>query len=244
MVYMVMDLLKERSDDSFYTEEHVLFLLSKIRSYLLERKYRNTRNGTFNEMPEENKQMICLDLEPTDMIPGGCSSPWLKTTKKIPETVGNTGIFLSTVNNLLMSNVTYIPAERMPYVGYNKWLRNIIYASKSSNDYLYLFSRNPQFIHLEKLQMEATFADPEAAAALSCEDSEGDACDIMDKEFPLEETLIVPCIELTVQELSGSRYAPEDRSNNAQDEFGVGNVAPPRTTTPVDRDARRNEDKE
>lgn len=35
IIYMILDLLKQSSDDSYYTEEHVLFLASKMRSAIL-----------------------------------------------------------------------------------------------------------------------------------------------------------------------------------------------------------------
>lgn len=35
LVYMVHDEMKRVSDDAFYTDEHVIFLLNKFRSYIL-----------------------------------------------------------------------------------------------------------------------------------------------------------------------------------------------------------------
>jgi hypothetical protein len=35
LVYTVLDLLKGASDDNYYTEEHVVFLLSKVRAAIL-----------------------------------------------------------------------------------------------------------------------------------------------------------------------------------------------------------------
>ena len=61
--------------------------------------------------------------------------------------------------------------------------------------------------------MTAVFSDPQKAAELSC-DGEGKACNILEMQFPLEQALIPSCIELTVQELMGSRYAPQDKQND------------------------------
>ena len=38
LIYMSKDLLKLKSDDSYYTNEHILFLLDKVRAVLLEQK--------------------------------------------------------------------------------------------------------------------------------------------------------------------------------------------------------------
>jgi len=235
IVYFVLDNLKERSNDAYYTEEHVIFLANKMRALLLERKYKNSRNQTFTPMSDENKQQICLDLEPTDILPYGCSGMWLKSTEKIPSTIGASEPTVSIVSDMLHSMVTFIPAERMPYVGYNKWLKNIVYAAKSNDGYLYLNGSNPQFMYLRKAKVEGVFSDPEEAAALSC-DGEGNpnACNILEAEFPLEQSLVPSCIELIVQELIGSRYAPEDKDNDAKDGLGEMAVASNRASRPVE----------
>ena len=238
IVYMTLDLLKERSDDSFYTEEHIIFLASKMRALLLERKYKATRNSTYTQMSEANRQQICLSLEPTEILPYGCTGLWLKSTVKVPDAMSFAEPRISTVNDMLFSTITYIPAERMPYVGYNKWLKNIIYAARSTDGYLYLNSNNPQFINLENIKMSGVFRDPQEAAKYACnEDGISVACDTLDQEFPLEDALIPQCIEMVVQELAGPRYAPDDNVNNDKDDL-TGIAA--RTTTPSP--ARRSTD--
>lgn len=235
MVHMVLDLLKERSDDSFYTEEHVLLLITKMRAFLLERKYKNSRNGTFNEMSEENKQQICLSLAPTTLLPNGCGGNWLKSNETIPSTMSVYGNVTCTGHDLLPTNVMFIPKERMSFVGYNKWLRNFIYAAKSDDGHLYLKGENPQFLHLERVGLTGVFSDPVAAAALSHEACmNGGMCDIMDQTFPLEAALVPNCIEMVVQELAGARYAPDDTVNNDKDDLGNASIAQMRTPKPVE----------
>ena len=39
LVYMVNDLLKLISDDSVFTEDHIIYLLDTTRSFLLKQKY-------------------------------------------------------------------------------------------------------------------------------------------------------------------------------------------------------------
>lgn len=241
VIYSALDLLKEKSDDAFYTEEHMLFLATKFRAYLLERKYKKSRNKAFQAMSGENTQQICVSLERTDLLPFGCSGSWLKSTEKIPSTLEVGELKISTINEMLHSNVTMIPAERMPYVGYNKWLRNIIYAAKGADDYLYLSSINPQFLFLKNAKLTGVFSDPAEAAAMACDDSgETIACDVLDQEFPLEAALIPSCIELMVQEIAGPRYAPEDKANNAKDDLGEVGAATTRTAAPVERTEARN----
>lgn len=233
IVYMTLDLLKERSSDSYYTEEHIIFLASKMRALLLERKYKATRNSTYNPFSEANRQEICLSVNPTEILPYGCAGMWLKSNEKVPDTMSMFEPRITTVSDVLFSNVTFIPVERMPYVGYNKWLRKIIYAARSTDGYLYLNSSNPQFLNLESVKMSGVFRDPEEAAKYACNaDGETVACDVMDMEFPLEDALIPHCIEMVAQELAGPRYAPDDNKNDDEDNLS-GIAASTRQSAPA-----------
>ena len=233
IIYMVLDLLKESVDDAYYTEEHVMFLASRMRALLLERKYKNRRNSTYFEMSDENRQEICVGLESADFLPGGCDGLWLKSTKKIPATLSGTYPRVYAPSDMINPIITYIAPERMPYVGYNKWLKNIIYVSKSADGYLYVHSENPQFAFLGGLKMDAVFSDPEEAAKMACDPEEG-ACDILNAKFPLEESLVASCIEMVVQELIGSRYAPEDKNNDAKDGLGDAAVTTAKQSKPAE----------
>ena len=148
IVYMVLDILKELHDDAYYTEEHIIFLASKMRALLLERKYKNSRNQTFTPMSEENRQEICVDLEPAKVEPAGCHGEWLWSKKEIPDTIGVSDPKVYTVNDMTHSMLTFIAPERMPYIGYNKWLKHILYASKSQNGHLYVKGTGPQSMYL------------------------------------------------------------------------------------------------
>lgn len=221
VTYMVLDLLKEHSDDSFYTEDHIVFLLKNMRAYILEKSYKESRNTAFKELADGNSQTICLDLIPADALPGSCAGGWLRSKKKVPSLLGVSPIKVYPFNELVNTVVTYIPAERMPFVGHNKWLKNIIYCAKADDDYIYLHSVNPQFLFLEKARLTGVFADPEEAGKLECNaDGSKKICDVLDMEFPLEGDLIPLCIESVLQEIMGSRYVPEDKTNNAKDDLG------------------------
>lgn len=241
IVYMVLDLLKESSDDSFYTEEHVLFLAKKMRAMLLERKYKGTRNSSYSAVSGENKQQICLMLEPAALLPDGCGGKWLRSTQPVPDFVSDQIPVACTGHDMLQTMVTFIPVERMPYVGYNKWLKKFIYAAKSKDGHLYLTSSNPQFINLQRVGLTGVFSDPEAAAALSHEACQnGGVCDIMAQEFPLEASLVPSCVELVAQELSVVRYAPKDGRNNAKDDLTGLGISGSAVSAPAEDGGARN----
>ena len=222
---MALDELKLISNDSTYTPEHLIFLADKMRALLLDRRYRDARKG---EVSRSNYQEICLELVEVPAIPGTtCYGEYLRSTEKVPSLM-NIGIkHIYPVDYFNSEHISYIPLERMPYVGYNKWLSNMIYVTKGPDDYLYLKSSNPQFLYLKKLKIDAVFQNSQEATKLSCGNSIDSNCDILDSEFPLEDTLISVLIQLMVQELSGARYLPTDKQNNASDGMsGLMRVTP------------------
>lgn len=217
LTYLILDELKLHSDDSSFTEEHVLFLLDKYRLFILKQRYADLRK----EIPDSNYQTICTDLEQVSAIDDSpCAGPdYMRSTVKIP--------YLSTLSNPKISsldyfqgNFAYVNNERFKYVGSNKYLKNQIYGTIAPDSRLYLKSNNPQIYYLEKVKVTGIFEDSSKAAELQCPDADGNtACDVMDMTFPLEEALIPPMIELIVKELSGHAYQPADSENNANDDL-------------------------
>lgn len=217
LTYMVLDELKLYSDDASYTEEHVMFLLDKYRAFLLKQRYSDVKK----QIPESNYQTICLDLIEVPAILGEpCEGgSYLRSKEKIPflMKIGNPKVYPV---DYYQGEITYVSRERMRYVGYNKYLKNIIYASIGPDNYLYFKSINPQYLYLEKARMTGIFEDPQAASELQCPDESGDiVCDVLDREFPIEDALIPPMIELVVKELLGAEYRPEDSNNDSSDDL-------------------------
>ena len=214
--YMCLDQLKLSSDDSYITIEHILFLVSKIRAFILKQRYSDVRK----EIPQSNYQTICLDLIQVPAIQGDpCeSNSYLRSEQKVPSTMSIGTSTIYPIDFYQGIHITYINRERMRYVGNNKWLKNIIYVSKGPDDYLYFKSSNPQYMYLEKVKMTGIFENPEKVAELQCE-SEDKQCDVLDMEFPLEEGLVSQVIEIVVKYLSGAIYKPKDETNDANDDL-------------------------
>ena len=217
LVYMCLDELKLYSDDALYTEEHIMFLLGKYRTFLIKQRYSDVKK----QIPESNYQTICLDLIEVPAISdepceGGS---YLRSKEKIPflMKIGNPRVYPI---DYYQGEITYVSRDRMRYVGYNKYLQNIIYASLGPDNYLYFKSFNPQFLYLEKVRMTGIFEDTLAASELQCPDKNGNiVCDVLDREFPIENALIPPLIQLVVEELTKAEYKPEDKENNSDDDL-------------------------
>lgn len=215
LVYLVLDELKLSADDAYFTEEHVVFLLGKYRGLLLKQQYKDVKK----EIPESNYQTLCLDLIQVPAIAGEpCEGgTYLRSKEKIPflMSIATPRVY---TEDYYQGEITYVSRERMRYVGYNRWLPNIIYASIGPDNYLYFKSFNPQYLYLEKARLTGIFEDPDKASEFECDKSE-DSCDILDMPFHLEEALIPQLIQMVVKELSRPEYLPEDSSNNAHDDL-------------------------
>ena len=221
MIYMILDELKVLSDDSYYTEDHIMFLLNKYRAYLLKQKY----SDTSKETSISNMQTICVDLErypdiDTDLCLG---YSFLRSTEKIPSIIdsGTLDRFVRISSKYQFAGeFAYISPERFKYVGYNRWTKNLIYCTIGPDNYLYFKSNNPQVFYLKKIQFNAIFENPEEAVSMQCPDENGEVeCDITNTNFPLEEALIPQCINLIIKDLLGATWRPKDDINNAKDDL-------------------------
>ena len=220
LVYSILDLLKVHSDDSYWTEEHIIFLCKKYRSFLI-KKEQDKEKGSQDIASEFEYQQICLDLEKVPAIDGEpCTGGYyLRTTQKIPKILEGTQPRVYPIDYYQGINISYVSRDRMRYVGTNPYLQNIIYTSVGPDLHLYLNSNNPQFLYLKKLRMSAIFEDIDEAAGLLCDsDGESQSCDVLDMEFPIRDYLVPPLIELVVKELSGSFLRKPDEVNNAKDD--------------------------
>lgn len=135
IVYMVLDELKGMSDDFTFTEDHIAFLCGKYRSFLLKQRYYTDIKKAISE---SNYQTICLDLIEVPAISGEVceGGSYLRSKDKIPVTlmIGNPRVYPI---DYYQGEIAYISRDRMRYVGYNKWMKNIIYCSIAPDGYLY-----------------------------------------------------------------------------------------------------------
>lgn len=198
---MVMDLVKMSSDDTYFTEDHVLFLINKFRMYLLKQKYEQSKNQAFKILDEADYSTVTVDLQPV--------GEYLQSIDKVPTPIG-VGVTKLFTNNFSKAEIALVSYDRFNYVGHNKYLQNIIYAAIAPDNKLMLWSENPQFSHLEKINMKSVFENPEEASNEE---------DIMEANFPLEEGLIPALIEAVVKELLGAAWRPQDNDNNANDDI-------------------------
>ena len=220
IVYLVLDELKLASDDATFTESHIIYLINNYRGFLLKQRYSDIKKT----IPSSNYMEICLEMEAAPAIPSiPCELDfyYMRSTKKIPSLMsfGNTKVFSE---NYFNHEIPYVTKDRMRYIGYNRFIPMSVFASIGSNEHLYLKSSTADVTSITSLKMYAVFQDAISASELLCPNIK--ACDILDREFPLEESLLPPLIELVVKELSRPIYLPEDKENNADDDLSEVNT--------------------
>lgn len=214
IIYMILDEMKISTDDSYFTEDHIMYLINKYRVLILKQRYSDIKK----QIPESNYQTICLDLIEVPAISGEpCEGgSYLRSKEKVPFLM-QIGVPKIYPIDYYQGGITYVSRERMRYIGYNKYLQNIIYCSLGPDNYLYFKSNNPQYLYLEKVKLTGIFEDSINASQLQC--SNDKECDILDRTFPLEDSLIPIVIELVVKELLAANYRPKDDINDAKDEL-------------------------
>lgn len=217
LVYMINDELKLLSDDSNFTIDHILFLCSKYRAYIIKTDNLNKKLLQLIGLDSPLYQEICIDLEETDSKYSCDGGTVLKSVEKIPDTLSKLNINLN--NFFKSSNLVYIDAERFKYQGCNKWLNSLIYTSVLPDGYLYLKSGDSHFRYLKSIKGYGVFADPQEAAKYSCDEDGENSCDFLEAEYPIEDHMVAFLIQCVVRELSESIYRPADIRNNATDDL-------------------------
>lgn len=223
LIYAIRDELKINSDDSDVSNEYIIFLCSKYRSYILKTEKLNKKLLELISPTSPLYQTLCLDLEETNRTENEYScdgGTLLRSIQEIPNIIESVGdVFIDTYNQFKSIRIAYITPQRMKFVGHNKWLKNIIYATIGNDKHLYLDSSNPAFKMLSKIKMTAIFEDEDTASELSCDDN--DACDNMDKKYPIEDSMVAYLIQSVVKELLGIIYRPKDENNNSKDDLST-----------------------
>lgn len=199
LVYMCLDEIKLASDDSYITEDHILFLISKYRAFLLRQKYEKTNMPA----PMSNYQLLTI-TESKKSIP-------LPMNIAIPRVV----VTLSDNSN---KKATFVFPHRFEFVGVNKSLQSFIYCTLDENNIMQ-FKNLPTSSSIASYDIYALFEDCVKASEFNSQE------DILDEECPIESELVSGVQELVVKDALGIAYRPKDFINNASDDLDKIGVA-------------------
>lgn len=214
-IYMCLDLLKGISDDFTYTEDHIAYLLDKFRALLLKQRYGNDPRKL---VPYSNYQTLNITIEPSinvKMLESSTSIPYMLQIG-IPR-------IISDYNNYYNYHYEFTSRERLPFVEHNKYTKKFCYFAINETGYLMTPNKekywddNNTYIGPRSIKLVGIFENPRE---VTDEVSFGESSNTndLDKNIPIEESLIVPLIEMVVKELASSVYRPTDDQNNNRDD--------------------------
>lgn len=218
LIYIILDELKIQSDDSYFEEEHIMFLINQYRPLILKQRYSDIRK----EIPETNFQSINITMVESPEVTGNLDGSMLyrKSNVKIPSIMNLNGgqriITLSFSKDYWSGEITYVNKDRFKYIGHNKWLKNVIYGSIGPDEYLYIKSEDTNLNSLTKVKITTIFEDPTEVNKLDV-DTNGKIKDPLDIECPFEANLIPVLIEMIVKTLLPAQFRESDKENDAND---------------------------
>lgn len=207
VIYYCLDAVKAISDDSHVNEDHVLFLLSKYRAFLLQQYYNTKRN-----ISPSNYQIIPINLQ---SVEDDNPRYMYKSVEILPHTIDIVKPNILLFNGYEEETIEYIPFSRIKSIGYDKWKDKFIYTALGFDDYLYASCK--QSITEEdnyQLKLRAVFEDFIKAFDLIHNNND---YDIMEEDFPLEFTLIPDVIARVVKDILGTAWRPSDKTNDGDD---------------------------
>lgn len=209
LVYMCLDEIKLASDDSYITEEHILFLISKYRAFLLRQKYEKTN------MPIAESNYQVITGQPSLDIPSimTIAKPRVEFTYNVTNPEG--------IPTPLSSDATFVSSHRFKFVGKPSFLKSIVYCTinKSNRiEFKNLPRINGQEVTPHTISIHAVFED-------IVDVSKHNSREILDLPCPIEIDLVSAVQELVVKDALGIAYRPKDILNNANDDLSSLGIA-------------------
>lgn len=209
LVYMVLDELKAKSDDFYYTEDHIIFLLEKYRAFLLKQKYRTPKsvvldsNYSYIEIPPPLLYTPIIETPFTcEFLP--IAQPKLTATPII--------------NGAKEVIFNYCTEDRRLFLRQSYYLKNMNYFY-FLNKRLVLDCGDKFFKDNNRLNLMA-YLKIILESPSKVYQSVDPSINTLDVIFPLEESLISPLLEMVVKDLTSAMFKPEDDVNNGKDETG------------------------
>lgn len=215
IVYLIMDELRNSTDDVFFEERHIMAYMSKYRAFLLKQKYADLRKTIL----QANYSVVCLDLERAEGMFDLCgTSPYMRTVEPVLDDIGVGTQTVSSTSDFFDIHFSFVEPSRFKYVGHNKWTRNFIYVTMGPDGRLYFSGGNNMLFNMKSIMYSYVGSDLEFIANHTCSDNSEEICEYIDTKFPLEDSLVPNLIQLIVSELRYPKEQPVDENNNARDD--------------------------
>lgn len=215
-IYDVIEAVRQYSDDSDISVEHVGFMIDTTRALLLRQKYANP--GSI--IPQRIRQRLHFTLELASENDLYDLDYNLRTINALPKLIENSSFVQALIvdgGSYYDYRFIYTSPERFRYVGNDKYLNNIIYVTLGQ-DYRLLFKSNiDKHKFLEKVRVFGIFEDPQAAWEASA-DYDADKDFNTEVDYPMDLDMWVQVKEIIVKQLLMAMQVPQDKNNNASED--------------------------
>ena len=208
-MFSVLDSVKIFSDDSVWETDHIVSLLTKYRVLLFTQKYK----GKKVEIPFANYQRLNVGF--TTQIAG---TNIYKSTKQIPQILDITDLWKYTFvsgGGIATNNLNFVNPYKFKFVGISKWLSSQKYVTIDMDNFMYI--KKNETTTSQILQYDTILDNPIDGYRFNGNDE----LDVLDFEFPCEESLIQPIIDLCIKEIAATNGIPRDAVNNATDDLSL-----------------------
>lgn len=220
IIYDVREVLNEYSDDSNYSDSHILYLYNLKREKALRQLY-DDKSRNFDKITQ---QSLCLTLNEIDKglcgITVDCTV--LRSTQPMPTllAVRNRETLLSVTAPIMLSKsfkiIDYFQTDSILSRPYS----NGIYVTFDSEGYLYLFSKIPEHKLIDSVFVIGIFSDPSELEHYtnSCACSPVvEECFTLDSEYPAPAYIIDMARDEIIKLLTIKEQSKLDEQNNASD---------------------------
>lgn len=224
-IYMCLDLFKASSDDFYFTEDHIAYLLDKCRALLLKQRYGNDPK---KHVPYTNYQTVTIQFD----------SPTNKSTKVMTSKNEVPYLLQLGIPRIVAKDKDYyeyryelVSRERLPFTGNNKYTKLITYCALNNNNKV-LMNTNDSFWSYNEDSDIYTYVGPTEFDLVGIFENPReiyeaqntkpfDKISELDRIIPIEEGLIMQLIDLVVKELANSVYQPVDETNDNRDDSSL-----------------------
>lgn len=215
LIYNVREILKLDTDDVQITDDYISHLIDIKRVKVLQQRLAKTPWRA----PIEFKQELCLELEVTDSVDGmSCMGNILRTKEVLPNLIrfkgSNHGITIRTGDRTHVM-IDIVSLDRLPFIGFSQFTQNIVYAAFDYDNRVYLLGGSDKHKLLKNIRVGGIYENVEIAGNLEC--NVDSTCEIWEREYPLEVSMIDDVVKMVVQDLGRSLQVPEDNANDSRD---------------------------
>ena len=214
-IYDIREALRQFSDDSDITDDYISFLIDDTRALLLRQKY----NAPGSIIPFSIRQRLHVDLELSDDNVFISIDKILRSVDPIPRLVESFNFmnhFWVDSGSYVNIKFVYVTPERFPFVGYNKWLQDVVYVTIGQDYRLYFQSANLKHRLLDKVRVYSIFENPKTAWEASADYNPNQTFE-NDVIYPIDLDMWVTMKEIILKQMIATLQIPQDKNNNADE---------------------------